>query len=210
MASDCVLCGSDEPLGTGLCAACISPDRGRWLDERLLFLERPRRGDLKEIENRLRDLMEKVRSDADILAASRGELPLARVPADVVDRVARHLRESGLPVRVTHPARVGARLTPALGATLGAAIGIGIVAGLVSAPPMLLLTPLFGIVVTWAAMRRQAPSLLAPESTAVLPPGTEDRAREALASMPDGVAEAAGRIRENDPRAVWVGRRRGS
>lgn len=188
MVPACVLCGSDEPLGTGLCTACIGSDSGGWWKERLLFLERSRRGDRREVEYRIRDLVEEDRSDADIMAATRGELPVARVPADIVDRVARHLRESGLPVRVTHPARIGARLSPLLGATLGAAIGLGVVAGLVSAPSMLMLTLAFGLVVAWAAIRRQGPSLLAPEATSALPAGMEDQARQALASMPDGAA----------------------
>jgi hypothetical protein len=186
--SVCLLCGSDAPLGTGLCASCVAPDAGRWWRQRLVFLERLARRDREEVENRVRDLLGEIRSDSDILAAVRGELPLVRVPSDVVERVARHLRESGLPVRIVHPAGVGARLTPALGLTLGAAIGLGMVAGLVAATPMLVLTPMFGVVVAGAVLRRQGPSLLAPAAAPALPSGMENRVRESLAGIPDGAA----------------------
>jgi len=186
---ECVICGSPDPLGTGLCSACLGSETAGSSHERLLFLERGGdRNHRAEIEDRVREMVADSRPDADIAAAVRGELPLIRVPSAVVERVARHLRETGLPVRVAHPVRVGARLTPALGGALGVAIAIGMAAGLVAAKPMLLLTPVFAAVVIWSAVRRQAPSLLTLEAPVSMPAGMEDDAREALTSMPEGAA----------------------
>lgn len=187
--SECVLCGSVDPLCTGLCVSCLDSDTGGSQRQRLLFLERGgNRSHKAEIEDRVREMAANDRTDSDIAAAVRGELPLVRVPAGVAERVARHLRESGLPVRVTHPARVSARLSPALGAVLWVAIGIGLAAGLVAAPSMLLITPVFAAVVVWTAVRRQTPSLLAFEASVSLPAGMEDCAREVLALISDGAA----------------------
>jgi len=187
----CLLCGAADPFGLGLCGSCLGPgshDR-RPANERLLFLERgDDRNHRQDIADQLSDIVGDDRSQSDVSAALCGDLPLARVPAAVADRAARRLRESGLPIRITHPARVGARLSPTMGAVLGTAIATGFAAGFVASPAMLLITPLFAATVIWAVLRRQDPALLSANTTSSLPVDAETVARAALADMPEGAA----------------------
>ncbi|MEE9207295.1 MAG: serine/threonine-protein kinase [Gemmatimonadota bacterium] len=192
----CVLCGGSDLLSLGLCPECAgsTSTESRFRDgvgsgKRLLFVERPHsRRERIDTEEALRDLVDGVRLDSEIEATARGELPLARVPADVAEQAARRLRKQGLSVRVAHPARIGARVTPVFGAVLGLVIGMGMLAGLRVAPVMLLATPVYAVAMVWFAIRRQRNPLLRSEAVSSLPAASEQRARRTLVAMPDGPA----------------------
>ncbi len=187
----CLLCGSPEPFGVGVCVWCLGPpgESRRPADDRLLFLERGEdRLHREQIADDVSSLVDEHRDAASIEAALRGELPLARVVARTADDVARRLRKRGLPVRIVHPARLGARLTPGLGLALGSALATGMAAGVFVAPSLLVITPVFAGTVVWAVVRRQSPALLTGRQQAVLPRQAERSARTALASLPPGAA----------------------
>lgn len=191
----CLLCGGPDLLSLGLCPECAGPAGkagGPWsagTARRLIFVERPHsRRERADAEEALRDLVDGVRLDSEIEATARGELPVARVPADVADQAARRLRQEGLSVRVAHPARIGSRVTPVFGAVLGLVIGMGMLAGLRVAPVMLLATPAYAAAMVWFAFRRQRNPLLRSDAVSALPAGSEQRARQTLVALPDGPA----------------------
>ncbi|MEN8143617.1 MAG: serine/threonine-protein kinase [Gemmatimonadota bacterium] len=192
----CLLCGGTDLLNLGLCPECAGEagsgsgrPGGMGAGKRLLFVERPHsRREKIDAEETLRDLVDGLRLDTEIEAAARGELPVARVPADVAERAARRLRQEGLSVRIAHPARLGGRVTPAFGAVFGLVIGLGMLAGLQVAPVMLLVTPAFGVAMVRFAFRRQRNSLFRSGGGSTLPARSEQRARQTLLSLPDGPA----------------------
>lgn len=185
---ECVLCGDADPIGTGLCAACLGSGRPESGSDRLLFVERVRSHSQRlEIEDWLEDVAGDETSVADIAATRRGELPLARVPAPAGPRVARHLRQIGIPVQITHPANLVGRLSVRLQVVLSTSLVLGLAAGM-TAPPMLILTPAFAGTVLFAALRRQSRLFLAGVHSSPLDPATETRVRSTLSGMTDGAA----------------------
>lgn len=185
---ECVLCGDADPIGAGLCSVCLGAsgtDSGR---ERLLFVERGKnRSQQKEIEDWLEDVAGDEVSAGDVAATRRGELPLASVPIETGPRVARHLRQLGIPVQITHPANLPGRLSSRLQVLLSTAVVLGLAAG-ATAPIMFLVTPAFAGTVLVAALRRQSRHFLSGGGPAQLAPETEAHARSALSAMAEGTA----------------------
>jgi len=187
---ECVLCGDADPIGAGLCMACLGTGRSDSGDDRLLFVEKVKSHSQKlEIEDWLEDVAGDESSTADIAATRRGELPLARVPAPAGPRVARHLRQIGIPVQITHPANLVGRLSVRLQVALSTSLVLGLAAG-TAAPAMLILTPAFTATVLFAAVRRQSRLFLAGTHASPLDPATETRVRSTLSGLTDGAARS--------------------
>lgn len=187
---ECVLCGDADPIGVGLCMACLGAGGADSRNDRLLFVEKvDGHGQRLEIEDWLEDVAGDESSAADVVATRRGELPLARVPAQAGPRVARHLRQIGIPVQVTHPANLVGRLPVRLQVVLSTSLVLGLAAGL-TAPAMLILTPAFAGTVLFAAVRRQSRLFLAATHASPLNPATQTRVRATLSSLADGAARS--------------------
>lgn len=185
----CVLCGEPDPTGVGLCPECLGGGpAGGWADDRLLFVEkRHSRSHWLEIEDWLHGMAADDASEEEIGAVRRGEIPIARVAKEAAPRVARHLRRQGVPVHITHPAHLFARLSDRLTfALLGA-----LILGLAAAQYSLVMVPLtiaFGAAVLVSAVRRQAAGWLTHGVSSPLPADTEQRVRNALGRMKEGTA----------------------
>lgn len=185
---ECVLCGDTDPIGAGLCSTCLGAGGTGTGSDRLLFVEKvSSRSQQREIEDWLEDVAGDEMSAGDVAATRRGELPLASVPAETGPRVARHLRQIGVPVQITHPANLPGRLSTRLQVLLSTAVVLGLAAG-ATTPIMLLVTPAFAGTVLVAALRRQSRHFLSGAGPAPLAPETEARARSTLSAMQEGTA----------------------
>jgi len=189
----CALCGAPEPFGVGVCPRCARRTGGR--GEVLVFLERTTPGPARRaVREALEDRIGALVSGAGLDAATAGQRPLLRVPAEAEARVLELLDAQDLPARAeSRVAGWSATVPPPIAALAGLVALVGAAAGVAAATPVLLVTsPAMAVaLVTLAAALRRAP-VWDPSSTrrSTLPPDAERAAVQALAALPAGAARA--------------------
>ncbi|HYT70536.1 MAG TPA: serine/threonine-protein kinase [Gemmatimonadales bacterium] len=189
----CALCQAPEPFGVGVCSRCAR--RASAEDDVLVFLERTTPGPARRaVRDALEERIGASASSAGREAATAGERPLLRVPADAAPRVLELLEAQGLPARTESRLAAWQAVVPAPIVVLaGIVAAAGMAAGLAAATPVLLLTSpalAAGLAVAAAAGRRTP--VWNPPSTgrSSLPADAERAAVQALAALPAGSARA--------------------
>ena len=161
----------------------------------LVFLERTTPGPARRaVREALEDRIGALVSGAGLDAATAGQRPLLRVPAEAEARVLELLDAQDLPARAeSRVAAWSASVPPPIAALAGLVALVGAAAGVAAATPVLLVTsPAMAVaLVTLAAALRRAP-VWDPSSTrrSTLPPDAERAAVQALAALPAGAARA--------------------
>jgi hypothetical protein len=154
----CALCGEADPLGAGLCPACLGTGAGR---RTLLFLRDGTQGDA------LDPVLGPVPNRAEIRAALRAGRPLLAVPAAIAARVLGALEAHGVPARGVPSDRAWRALPAPFGIMLLAVGGAGAVAGLVAVPALLWATPVFALLLLLFALRSLGRPALSPADDAL-------------------------------------------
>jgi hypothetical protein len=182
----CLLCGTDEPLGLGLCAGCAGT-APKELDG-LLLVQRPTHpAELEHTRQRLRALTGPTAPAAALAAAARGERAIARVPLAGADRVLERLSAEGVSARVASSA--WAPLPHRLYAVASLMTAAGWMAGRMVVPQLLWLSPLLALLVILEAQRQiRRPLLAAPARDGALTGAARDRLAHTVARLPAGTA----------------------
>ncbi|HSB55741.1 MAG TPA: protein kinase [Gemmatimonadales bacterium] len=182
----CLLCGSDEPLGLGLCSGCAGA-APQELDG-MVLVERPTSAAEREHTHaRLRHLTGTAATPAALEAASRGERVVARVPLAGAQRVLERLSAEGISARI---ARSGwAPLPTSLYGVAGSMVLMGGLAGALVSPVLLYLSPLLSLVILLEAQRQvRQPLLKAPGTSGTLTGPARERLALAVSRLPSGTA----------------------
>jgi Protein kinase domain len=184
----CVLCGSGDPLGLGLCPGCGGAPAGA--AGTLIFLQRPHHpAERRAVAARLGELLPAA-AGSEGGAAGWGERPLFRVTPEGSTRVLDALERRKLPARAV-PASRAWTMIPAGYATMVLAVALaGMGAGLAVNPLLLWSTPVMGGLLLYAAGRTVRSPLVAPSDRArELPAALEAQVVRALADLPAGTAQ---------------------
>ena len=184
----CVLCGSADPLGLGLCPGCGGTPAGA--ADTLIFLQRPyQSAERHTVAARLGELLPAAASPEG-RAAGWGERPLFRVTPEGSARVLDALERRKLPARAI-PASRAWTMIPAAYATMVVAVTLaGMGAGLAATPLLLWTTPVIGGLLLYAAGQTvRSPLVASSQPAGDLPPVLEAQVVRALAELPAGTAQ---------------------
>lgn len=181
----CLLCGTDEPLGLGLCAGCAATAPVG--SDGLLFIQPAvSPAEREHTRQRLRALAGQTIGPAALESVVRGERALARVPLAGADRVLARLSAAGITARV-----VRGPWAPLPWVLYGIA-ALMLVGGWVAGqyvPGLRWLSPILAAVVVFEAQRQARQPILkaAPRSSDLTGPAWH-RLAETVGRLPAGTA----------------------
>lgn len=192
----CLVCGTTDPLGLGLCALCAAATtRG---NEVSLLLHPPASAmEREDRRNRVRSLVGHLADSVTVNEVVEGRQVLARIPAGGSERVLQRLATRGVPARASEGRWVPLPGSLVLvGATM---IGTGIAAGLVTTPLFFWMSPILaGLLLADGQRRIRRPALGAPATESPFGAPAAAALVETFASLPEGPAlELLGDIARN-------------
>jgi hypothetical protein len=187
MSATCVLCGSQDWVGTGMCSPCAGH-----LDRRLVFVApQPTAMGHADVIRNLRELLNAPRTHDDFVETARGRKPLAIVPAALTGPALRKLEGAGLQGRVLRFHEWPRALPPSFVLMAVAVLVVGILAGLRGVPMLVWASPLAAVLLLFgAAMQLTRPLLAPPVAPSVLPRAVRAALAESLAILSEGRARS--------------------
>lgn len=186
----CLVCGTPDPFGVGVCAACRGDARGG--ADMLVFVERTSRGPARRaLVEALASLLGSVTPAASHRSAARGERPLLRVPAPAAERVVATLDARGIPARAVAIAGAWGMIPAASYGLVALVLATGVAAGVAAVPMLVWTSPLVAAMMLGAAGHAiRTPLWSAGRPATRLPPGVERRIIDAFVELPPGPARS--------------------
>ena len=186
----CLVCGTPDPFGVGVCAACRGDSRGG--ADVLVFVERTSRGPARRaLVEALGSLLGSETPAASHRSAARGERPLLRVPAAAAGRVVATLDARGIPARAVAIGGAWGMIPAASYGLVALVLATGVAAGVAAVPMLVWTSPLVAALMLGAAGHGiRTPLSSARRPATRLPPGVERRIIGAFVELPPGPARS--------------------
>ena len=185
----CFICGTPEPLGLGVCAACGGNLSAG--SEALIFVKRsPYATERVAIAERLQELLADRVDPQGIDTVALGHRALVRVSEGGAQTVVEQLAMRDIPARAVPSKRAWAPLPLRLYGFVGFVTGSGLLAGsIASSSSLLVASPAVGgLLLALAQVRLRRPLIVADRRKSGLPPEVEARVVETLQSLRAGAA----------------------
>src|SRR5881396_1601660 len=146
----CLVCGTPDPFGVGVCPGCRGDSRGG--ADMLVFVERPSSGSAQRaMAEALAALHGSEATGATARSAARGERPLLRVPAAAAGRVVATLDARGIPARTVPIGGAWSMIPAASYGLVALVLATGVAAGAAAVPMLVWTSPLVAALLLGAA-----------------------------------------------------------
>jgi len=180
----CAVCEAEDPLGIGLCPACVTSDAAG----RALVFVRPERGDGLGDHGGVLDRVLDARDPAAARALLRAGRPLLGVPDGVEAYVVPVLESQGLATRSVTASNAWLALPSRFYLMLLCMVGVGLLAGIVTAPSFLWLSPVLALMLFFIGQRTAQRPLVAGSNAGGMPPALHAEITGTLLGLPPGTA----------------------
>ena len=186
----CLVCGTPDPFGVGVCAGCRGDSRGG--ADKLVFVERTSPGPARRaLVEALASLLGSETPATSRRSAARGERPLLRVPTAAAGRVVATLDARGIPARAVAIGDAWGVIPAASYGLVALVLATGVAAGVAAVPMLVWTSPLVAALMLGAAGHGiRTPLWSARRPATRLPPGVERRIIGAFVELPPGPARS--------------------